>query len=507
LIDPETGEAKNPPKQDPNAFMQEGSQGEFSPRQRNVAGMRGTGADILGIQGSQRGREFFQSGGPVNPPNTVPMNRPTANLADLAIAHPTGIESRRQFFEGGGEVPGMDTGQDQVPAMLRSEELVVTPELVEAIQAAQTPDAAMAVVEALKVLAQKPLEFDEEQGEHVAQSGGLTPEQIMSLSGGLTPPAQIDIDPMSEEEKLLHMARSGLLLPTIPGANIPPAPGLAPTSGPTEPLEPQIFDVEDMRRQPEMKSINQMIPVAPTRVQSTADIIPGDIPTLTAFGPGPGETTGPTKFGPGVNRGTVSRLGTDSLTEDELQLARVERAKSRRDLIQHALITDPIGGPEKFARLNNALENAERQVDHLVNEVAAKETHRLAQRQTDIARLGAEAQLSEATSARLQAEAQKATAFAVVAEKLQAMAANDPRAAVIIDMFSKIKPKGKRGEEMVEAALKIMLERLGTPLKENGWIRQVLFGAPTFELDAEGIPPLETNNPEIAALLNGMLGP
>jgi hypothetical protein len=439
------------------------------------------------------------------------MNRPTANLADLGIAHPTAIESRRQFFEqggdvqgNGGEVPGVDTGQDQVPAMLRSEELVVTPELVESIQAVQTPDQAMAVVEALKVLAQKPLEFDPQAGEHVAQSGGLTPEQIMGLSGQLPPPTQIDIPgAVPEEERLLHMARSGLLLPTIPGGGVSPAPGMDPIGstppvleGPPEPSPlqraMQTVDVADLRkpefmdfRGPDFPESSQIVPG-----------VGGASPTLRVRGPG-AHLVGDQQAG----KGTISQFGAPVMTEDELQMARIERAKSRRDLIQHAMIVDPVGGPEKFARLNNALQNADREVEGLVNEVVAKEKNRIAERKAAATELFAKANLSNATANRLQAEAQKATAFAGVAEKLQNLAASDPQAAFIIEMFSKMNPEGERGEARMEAAMKMLLAPMGLEIKEHGFFGQ-LFGKPQFEFLGE-VKPLNVG-PEMAALLQQM---
>jgi hypothetical protein len=474
LIDPSTGKLKNPPKQDPNAFLQQGSQGG----------------------------EFFQSGGPVNPPNTVPMNRPTANLADLGIAHPTAIESRRQFFEqggdvqgNGGEVPGVDTGQDRVPAMLRSEELVVTPELVESIQAAQTPDQAMAVVEALKVLAQKPLEFDPEAGEHVAQTGG----QLGSIGGA---GREFGVDPLEPSigqriqafiEQVLGPAGQGA--PKQEFGQLDQGPR-EPLEGPPEPpplqRAMQTVDVADLRkpefmdfRGPDFPESSQIVPG-----------VGGASPTLRVRGPG-AHLVGDQQAG----KGTISQFGTPVMTEDELQMARIERAKSRRDLIQHAMIVDPVGGPEKFARLNNALQNADREVEGLVNEVVAKEKNRIAEREAAATELFAKANLSNATANRLQAEAQKATAFAGVAEKLQNLAASDPQAAFIIEMFSKMNPEGERGEARMEAAMKMLLAPMGLEIKEHGFFGQ-LFGKPQFEFLGE-VKPLNVG-PEMAALLQQM---
>lgn len=499
-----------------------------------------TGGDILGVQGSTFNRQFYQEGGPVNPPNTVPMNRPTANLTDLAIAHPTSAgDPRRQFYQEGGptggEVPGEDTGQDKVPAMLRSEELVVTPELVQSIESVQTPDQAMAVVEALKALARQPLEYDEESGEHMAAEGGSTSwESILKAIGRIFTPygegeagfpghapgagfygipgAPLNTDPVAEAISELTpqgtpaskaSALAKLTQQPTPSSELegPPAPT------PMQRVTGQVHDVADLRKP-------DFMPFMGPGQAPIAQVIQGHggAPTTLHVTGGEGLGIGePTRFiGPDGRplKGTLSQLGTPSLTEDQMQMKRIEDAKRRRDLIQSAMNSDPVGGPEKFARLQNGLNNANDQIKQLVDEVVAKEKNRISERYAAAQGIQAEAALSNSTANKLSAEAQKATAFATVAEKLQAAAAQDPRAAIIIEMFSKMNPKSERGVEQAEAVMKIMLERLGIPLKENGFFRQ-LFGAPQFELSAPEVAPPDFSapfgqniTPEIQALLN-----
>ncbi|MGH7262044.1 MAG: hypothetical protein ACREI9_15475, partial [Nitrospiraceae bacterium] len=108
-------------------------------------------------------RQRGAAGGVPQPP--LPQEH---GIQELGLLNP-----RRQFYdEGGGVAPGMDTGEDKIPAMLRSEELVLTPELADAVTKADPFKPNPELIVALQGLAQQPLEYDHGSGEHMAAEGG-----------------------------------------------------------------------------------------------------------------------------------------------------------------------------------------------------------------------------------------------------------------------------------------------------------------------------------------------
>ena len=84
----------------------------------------------------------------------------------------------------GGEVPGVDDGTDKIPALLRSEEIVIPPDLAKKIISATTDNP---ILQDIQEVAQRPLEFSEEEGEFVAQRGAFvgppTPTTLQPIPG------------------------------------------------------------------------------------------------------------------------------------------------------------------------------------------------------------------------------------------------------------------------------------------------------------------------------------
>lgn len=412
------------------------------------------------------------------------------------------LDPRRQFYEeGGGVAPGADSGEDQIPAMLRSEELVVTPELVEELEAADPRLPQPQLIGALQRLAEKPMEFSEQAGEHVAARGGVAPGGRQDPFFDLLVQAGIIQDSTPE---------SGVITPGMLQSPSVGVPGSRATvddligGGPT-PLDPAAHDGLDT-------------PPPFSGVRGGASVIPGQVPdpfdsSNAALGfpddlsglPGPttpdsfsetvgnaGERSFSLSGSPGISsgRGTVTEApvirtedGTP-LSDTFRQQSRLEVAQQRADLVRAAINADPIGGPEKSARLANSLQMAQREVEAAVNEVIAAEELKAANKTADAQLTNAKANLNESIAAGLQAQANKATAESALAKQLLEAAAVDPAVAQLLNIFevqAKLAGKDPRAAAQLEAVMRRHFESLGVQLVEHGSLAQ-LFGAPEFEL-------------------------
>jgi len=428
---------------------------------------------------------------PPQPPQPFPRRQMAAGggipQPDLpqeqGIQYPALVDPRRQFYDGGGEVPGVDDGQDKIPALLRAEELVVTPELARAIELADPGAPNPELILSLKDLAQKPLDYSPGEGEFVAQGGGFldrllrgNPEagaQRFEQRFGFTPSEP----PVSPRDAILA------LLEQLPRtreererlrANAPQAMGFdelirgyeAPTG--FEPIPGEI--------PPDLGAVPGGPDFAPPRgdISISGWDLPGGIsrPGNAGFGqitPRPGR------------QGSFSVMGAQPRTPDERRYESLAAAQRRRDLIQSNLATDPVGSPDKQARQLSALQAADQQVNSLVAEIDAAEGRKIAEAEVDVAGVQAQANLNDAYANQLRAVAQKQTADAATAKVLQEAAANDPAVANILNVLGETGlGKSERGSEIAEAILSQILASQGVQIQENGWFRRI-FGAPRFE--------------------------
>ena len=516
-----------------------GGIGRIRPGSRSsaVESDRSIGLDIRGPRGSRINRQFFQAGGPVQ---QDPILTPRAGAVPSPdLPQETGqlipgiLDPRRQFFEdGGGVAPGQDTGEDQVPALLRSEELVVTPELVEDIKSVNPDIPQPGLITALHQLAEQPLEFAEEEGEFVAAHGG-TPQFSGPFFGGPIggPPTDDFIGQLSLAEQIRALvgatpeteARLAQRLPDDPRFDAPPrgvSPGRAvPAAG----LPGQ--ELADPFIVPEFGG-DTAIPAGDFRLPSFREeigeagerkfILEGGTPGTGRVGaagiragldPTRGLVTGGEAFAPGVARrapGVAGRVeGTAAITDPatglpvdfgDKQLSRLERAQRVADLTRAAITTDPVGGPDKQARMLRSLEIANREVDSSVNEIIQGQVLAIKRQELRTGQVLGQAKLNESVARTLAAEAQKVTAEGAFAKQLSEIAAQDPVVSQILNIFEvmgKLKDADPRIIEQLEAVLNRTLQSQGLELAESGFFAK-LFGAPAFEVSQtqteQGLP-------------------
>ncbi len=509
---------------------------------RAVSGARDFGLDPLGPRGSATNRKFFAAGGPVeqntvNSPNKGAVPQPTLPQEEGQVI-PGLLDPRRQFFEeGGGTAPGIDSGEDKVPAMLRSEELVVVPELVEDIQNADPELPQPGLITALQQLAQQPLQFSEEEGELVGAHGGQAdfsrfadPRQAGSPAvgahqqGSLLP--QVVLDFLSQ----LAQGPGG-----APGVDIPTqfaGPELGPPS--PRPLEADDLSgsIESSFGQPSDSGVGQAsefnVPLQealrPPSFSETVGEGGERSFSLTGGGSlgGPADIRGgldPTKgllsggegFAPEASRqtpgGAGSISGSAAIIDPETglpmdfggkQLTRLERAQRTADLTRAALRADPIGGPKKQARMFRALEVANREMDASVNDMLASQQVAFQRQQAQVQGVVAQGKLNESVAHALAAEAQKATAEGALAKQVSDAALNNPVIADALKM-AEILAKNPDANPKAIATLNAIMDRhlqsFGMELTQNdgffGWFRQ-LFGAPGAEISQttpqQGLP-------------------
>jgi hypothetical protein len=386
---------------------------------------------------------------------------------EQGIQYPALVDPRRQFYDGGGEVPGVDDGQDKIPALLRAEELVVTPELARAIELADPGAPNPELILSLKDLAQKPLDYSPGEGEFVAQVGGRgapgsqgTLESILGFLGSLQRNPQFFTERgFSPGEARELLGRPSPRIPQIPEEflNYDAPTGFEPVPGE---IPPDLGTV----------------PGSPEFAAPRGDIsISGGIskPGNAGFG----------QITPRPSRqGSFSVMGAQPRTPDERRYEGLAAAQRRRDLLQSNLATDPVGSPDKQARQLSALQAADQQVNSLVAEIDAAEGRKIAEAQVDVAGVQAQANLNDAYANQLRAVANKQTADAATAKVLQEAAANDPAVANILNVLGETGlGKSERGSEIAEAILSQILASQGVQIQENGWFRRIFGQAPRFE--------------------------
>lgn len=469
----------------------------------------------------------FQEGGPVQQ-NTVPITRLSASPQDLGILFPTLEDPRRSFFGdgggAGGEVPGQDTGQDVVPAMLRSEELVVTPELVERIEQVETPLEAMQIIRDLQQLAQKPLEFNPGEGEFIGQAGGRTtgastlPPDVLQrlatvfgrLTGGEAIPP-LDVEELGRkfaEEQAVPTLQGplGQGIPDISGIEFLPPPPIERTpqsiiggqvvggepiggaKGPSAPPQVPADFLPPTTQQDTVPGPEEFPPSAPEPFvpsQFSQGMVDG-VPTFNLEG---GTFGGPTVVSPG--RGTFSELGAKPTTREERRLGQLDAARRRQELITIAFNTDPVGGPVKQAALSNALQNAERQIASITDEIAKEEKAKADNLQSAALAAGAQASLDNAVSFRLNAETQRATALSEITAQIQAAAAVDIGLADALNIVAAAKGvEDPKILSQLSAVLDAHFKRhdIEIPGGITGWIKKVLFGSTLAGIPEDSVP-------------------
>jgi hypothetical protein len=383
------------------------------------------------------------------------------------------------MFEGGGDVPGVDTGEDKVPALLRSEELVVTPELTEMLEQVQTPEQAMQVVQMLQQLADKPLEFSDEAGEFIAQDGGTTGDSASVM--GL----------IMQELQNRGVQIPGLTAPIGDATQIPGGIGnligafpQTTTGIPHQDLDPlgggpSVLEGPRQTGFPE-PSVPENILGTPSRGGIDRS---GTVPQLTLEGGTPGQG-GLAELSGLQGRGTVSTLGVapQKLTEEEQDAQDLQNAQRRADLIQSAMITDPVGGAQKAARMGSLLDMANNAVIRKTREILVKQQQKALQGQAQAAQLQAAAAVEDSISKRIEAEAAKTTAEAGLAKQIRESLAVNPQLQQIMPILDAISQvKDERSQQFLEATFRrIWFEQTGEQLTENGSLKRLL-GAPEFE--------------------------
>jgi hypothetical protein len=405
------------------------------------------------------------------------------------------------MFEGGGEAPGVDTGEDKIPALLRSEELVVTPELTEMLEQVQTPEQAMQVVQALQQLAQKPLEFSDEAGEFIAQDGGSTGDSASVM--GL----------IMRELQDRGVQIPGLTAPVGDATQIPGGIGNLIGAFPqtTTGVPHQDFDPlgggPSVLEGPRQTGFSE--PEVPENILGTPSRggidRSGAVPQLTLEGGTPGQA-GLAELSGLTGRGTVSTLGVapQKLTEEEQDAQDLRNAQRRVDLIQSAMITDPVGGAEKAARMGSLLEIANNAVTRKTREILVKQQQQALKGQAQAAQLQAAAAVEDSISKRIEAEAAKTTAEAGLAKQIRESLAVNPQLQQIMPILNAIgQVKDERSQAFLEAIFRrIWFEQTGEQLTENGSLRRLL-GAPEFEFVT---PENEAENAQNLAQVGKELG-
>jgi hypothetical protein len=477
-------------------------------KQSTAGGRFAGGGDTYATALAQR--QFGAGGGVPQPKLPQEMRIQDPGVMDprrrfYNLGGPTEVFDRRRFDEGGGMAPGEDTGEDKIPAMLRSEELVLTPELAMAVEAANPLEPNPELIMSLQDLAKQPLEFDEDSGEHMAAEGGTSPfagggirpgsvaDKIATLLAALSPGGDMSggfqakagipgaIAPPSFEEEFV--------VPTPPSGAVPgPGPALALPSR------------EDLLRQGAAATLAESLGI-PSPAEAGADLGSEELGSL---GPGPGSVSlerigggqltqaGDAGFGritpqPG-RKGSFSAMTTtvpsaQPLSPEQQVQQRLNDATRRRDLIGAALNTDIVGSPEKQARLLTALDNADRQVSTITNEVLAREQQRMQREETGVRRVMAQANLNESIASTLRSKAQQQTAEAALAKQMLEASTNDPVVGQILNSLEKLGGiKDPRTAAMYEAVFGKLLESRGIQIRENGWLPK-LFGAPEFEVE------------------------
>ncbi|MGH8895801.1 MAG: hypothetical protein ACRDZ4_01965, partial [Egibacteraceae bacterium] len=466
---------------DPASILSRASFGELSKRPRNIQDPNVR--NLLNAGTFVSSRQSAAAGGVPQPP--LPQEH---GIQELGLLNP-----RRQFYdEGGGVAPGMDTGEDKIPAMLRSEELVLTPELASAVEKADPFKPNPELIVALQGLAQQPLEYDEMSGEHMAVEGGVAPrptnlpaiaEFLKTLFGAPT----VEPDPRTPFDFGEEFA-----VPTPPTAPTP--------QRPTEPSR------EDLLRQGAGATLLEGLGV-PSPAQAGAS------PEFSAEGLGSVSITGPDRLTQPGNAGfgqitpQPGRQGSFSamtstvpsaqpLTPEQQVQRRFEMAVQHRDGLAAVLSTDIVGSPAKQARFLSALEAADRQVKTVTDEILAREDQRLRSEETDVRRTMAQANLNESVASTLRSKAQQQTAEAALAKQMLEAATTDPVAAQILNGIEKLGGiPDERTAQLYESVLNKVFEGRGIQINERGWLRR-LFGAPRFDVQPaqteaggqEGVP-------------------
>ena len=509
-----------------------GTAGDLDRTLRQAAGSEALAPRNLG-QAVDLGdrRRTFQGGGPVG---RISPQLPQEQGQQI----PSVLDPRRAFFQGGGgTAPGIDDGTDKIPALLRSEELVVTPEVTDDIETANPFEVNPELIIDLQELADKPLEFDEGEGEFVAQRGGATGD--FGPRGGATGGfGEFDLAPVD----ILELLTAGAI-PEI-RRNIPLIQRVAPEIQRTavaegraalglDPRLPATPETLASGRNPfeailgpggaELAPITDVPQVDFGEAAGGDFAVPGGVSRPGRFVEDVGEA-GERRFtleggergapGPQIStgRGTVSspaiRLDDDTLLRDRIRRPnRLESALSRVQSLRTALVADPIGGPEKQARLQRALQGAQREVESSVNELVASERLRIQRQAAQAQTLQAQANLNTSIARTLQAQSQKATAEAALAKQLQESAAQDPFLAQVLNAFEtqgKVAADNPEAAAQLDAVIRRLFETRGVQLTESGSIAR-LFGAPEFEI--QPIQP-EVGQPggEGAESVAGLLG-
>jgi hypothetical protein len=176
------------------------------------------------------------------------------------------------------------------------------------------------------------------------------------------------------------------------------------------------------------------------------------------------------------------------------QMSRLERAQNTADLTRAAISTDPVGGPEKQARMLRALEIANREVDSAMNEIIQGQQIAIRRQQVQNQAVTADAQLNVSIARTLQAEAQKITAEGAMAQQIAKAAAENPliaRAMNALEILAKNPDANPEDRDRILAILQRDLQSAGVEFTEAGFLES-LFGAPGFSISPvtpqQGVP-------------------
>lgn len=506
-------------------------------------------------------RQNFALGGPVegdpepiSAPNQGAVPQPELPQENGQMV-PGLLDPRRQFFEdGGGVAPGVDSGEDKVPAMLRAEELVITPELTEELMNVDPGLPQPGLITALQQLAQQPLEFGEEEGELVAGHGGsVQPGTIPGQFGIPIPGAQGQTGitpeglPPGLQQLLDFISRQGQAQvdPTTGGIVIEGAQSSTPFPAGPDPanfVPGQIGLPDELPSDTGFDLGSSSVPGPPLQLPSLTESVDAASErkfTLEGGSPGTGRVGAagiragldPSKspvtggsVAPGVERigpsGRGRVEGSFAITDPETglpmdfsgeQMSRLERAQRIADLTRAAISTDPIGGPEKQSRMLRALEIANREVDSSVNEIIQGQKLAIERQQVQNAGVVAQGQLNASIAQTLQAQAQKVTAEGTLAKQVAELAANNPVVTAAMNKLEILAKNPKMDPDDRDRILAILTRELqvaGIELTESGFFAD-LFGAPGFAISPvaqeQGVPdPAGANDgqQELQALMS-----
>ncbi len=352
------------------------------------------------------------------------------------------------------------------------------------------------LITALQQLAEKPLEFGEEEGEFVAADGGISrfatpearppggtfslPDLFAFLSQRQVPgeegfqEAAFDIPPPTDFPNSMRPGSPSLASEAHRNFF---QPGIAPDAPDTAAGSVRLPSFSESVGEGGERSFT-LDGGSESGSVGAAGISAGLDPSKGLVGGGESFAPEATRVGsgPGAISGSFSILDPETglpMDFGEEQLSRLDRAQKVAELTRSSIILDPIGGPAKQARMHRAMEIANREVDSSVNEMIKLEEIRRSTQDANSTSVAAQAQLNTSLAASLQAEAQKTTAEGAYAKVVLESQKGNPALILAMNQLAElVKNPEATGEDRdrLMAAIQFHLQQAGAEFKEKSFL-------------------------------------